>query len=176
MSVDPKTGEVSFIKAGQATIKATKTEDENSFYETATATYTLNIAKGTQSTLHFVRQNPEITWDANNTSFENALQGGSGNGELSYEIIEQKRLNGEKADTSVATIDKSTGKLTILSTGTVKVKGTKAGDESYKEATAEYELTIKKADQSIAFQETTKTVVWYKRIYICHGEYWNRNG
>lgn len=75
MSVDPKTGEVSFIKAGQATIKATKTEDENSFYETATATYTLNIAKGTQSTLHFVRQNPEITWDANNTSFENALQG-----------------------------------------------------------------------------------------------------
>lgn len=56
MSVDPKTGEVSFIKAGQATIKATKTEDENSFYETATATYTLNIAKGTQSTLHFVRQ------------------------------------------------------------------------------------------------------------------------
>ncbi|MFR2113853.1 MAG: Ig-like domain-containing protein [[Ruminococcus] lactaris] len=58
VSVDPKTGEVSFIKAGQATIKATKTEDENSFYETATATYTLNIAKGTQSTLHFVRQNP----------------------------------------------------------------------------------------------------------------------
>ena len=165
VSVDPKTGEVSFIKAGQATIKATKTEDENSFYETATATYTLNIAKGTQSTLHFVRQNPEITWDANNTSFENALQGGSGNGELSYEIIEQKRLNGEKADTSVATIDKSTGKLTILSTGTVKVKGTKAGDESYKEATAEYELTIKKADQSIAFQETTKTVVYGTKEY-----------
>ncbi|WP_302234883.1 carboxypeptidase regulatory-like domain-containing protein [[Ruminococcus] lactaris] len=165
VSVDPKTGEVSFIKAGQATIKATKTKDENSFYETATATYTLNIAKGTQSTLHFVRQNPEITWDANNTSFENALQGGSGNGELSYEIIEQKRLNGEKADTSVATIDKSTGKLTILSTGTVKVKGTKAGDESYKEATAEYELTIKKADQSIAFQETTKTVVYGTKEY-----------
>ena len=165
VSVDPKTGEVSFIKAGQATIKATKTEDENSFYETATATYTLNKAKGTQSTLHFVRQNPEITWDANNTSFENALQGGSGNGELSYEIIEQKRLNGEKADTSVATIDKSTGKLTILSTGTVKVKGTKAGDESYKEATAEYELTIKKADQSIAFQETTKTVVYGTKEY-----------
>ena len=165
VSVDPKTGEVSFIKAGQATIKATKTEDENSFYETATATYTLNIAKGTQSTLHFVRQNPEITRDANNTSFENALQGGSGNGELSYEIIEQKRLNGEKADTSVATIDKSTGKLTILSTGTVKVKGTKAGDESYKEATAEYELTIKKADQSIAFQETTKTVVYGTKEY-----------
>lgn len=165
VSVDPKTGEVSFIKAGQATIKATKTEDENSFYETATATYTLNIAKGTQSTLHFVRQNPEITWDANNTSFENSLQGGSGNGELSYEIIEQKRLNGEKADTSVATIDKSTGKLTILSTGTVKVKGTKAGDESYKEATAEYELTIKKADQSIAFQETTKTVVYGTKEY-----------
>ena len=165
VSVDPKTGEVSFIKAGQATIKATKTEDENSFYETATATYTLNIAKGTQSTLHFVRQNPEITWDANNTSFENALQGGSGNGELSYEIIEQKRLNGEKADTSVATIDKSTGKLTILSTGTVKVKGTKAGDESYKEATAEYELTIKKADQSIAFQEMTKTVVYGTKEY-----------
>ena len=125
----------------------------------------MNIAKGTQSTLHFVRQNPEITWDANNTSFENALQGGSGNGELSYEIIEQKRLNGEKADTSVATIDKSTGKLTILSTGTVKVKGTKAGDESYKEATAEYELTIKKADQSIAFQETTKTVVYGTKEY-----------
>jgi len=74
-------------------------------------------------------------------SFTKAItNSGSGTGAISY----------ESSDVNVATVNSSTGEVTILKVGSTTIIATKAGDETYEHATAEYLLTVEPLQLVIA--------------------------
>ncbi len=162
-SVDSSTGEVTILKSGNVTIQAIKEGD--GAYNAAAAQYSLSIGIATQSALTFSISEPgNIKYGDGANKFANMAIGGSGTGAITYAII-----SGDSA-----TINSSTGEVTILKAGTITVRATKAGDDCYAPTTADYSLTIIKAEQSnftfsdvapddITFSSTNKT---YKNVAI----------
>ena len=138
-SIDSTTGILTILKAGDVTVKATRAADDK--YNEVTAEYTLTINKADQTNFAFENQNPEaITYDPKNNTFSNKASSDQGADNVTYTIT---------SDNDVASIDSTTGTLTILKAGTVTVKAVRAGDDCYN-ASAEinYTLKINKADQT----------------------------
>ena len=152
-SIDSTTGILTILKAGDVTVKATRAADDK--YNEVTAEYTLTINKADQTNFAFEKPNPEaITYDPKNNTFSNKASSDQGADNVTYTIT---------SGNGVASIDSSTGTLTILKAGTVTVKATRAADDKYKEATAEYTLTINKADQThFAFEKPNPEARTYK--------------
>ena len=151
-SIDSATGTLTILKAGDVTVKATRAADDK--YKEATAEYTLTINKADQTNFAFEKQNPGAITYKPGLTFENKATGNQGTGKITYEIT---------SGNDVASIDSATGTLTILKAGDVTVKATRAADDKYKEATAEYTLTINKADQTnFAFEKQNPGAITYK--------------
>lgn len=133
---DPSVSTVTLLKVGgPITVKATK--KGNSGYNDATATYKFSIVKANQSEMRFETSEPDaITYSPDGT-YVNKLIEGKGKGKVKYEI-----------DGDAAEINADTGVLTIIKSGTVTVTATKESDDSYKEKSVSYTLTINKADQT----------------------------
>ena len=151
-SIDSTTGILTILKAGDVTVKATRAADDK--YNEVTAEYTLTINKADQTNFAFENQNPEaITYDPKNNTFSNKASSDQGEDNVTYEIT---------SDNGVASIDSTTGILTILKAGDVTVKATRAADDKYNEVTAEYTLTINKADQTnFAFEKPNPEAITY---------------
>ncbi len=146
-------GKLTTKKAGTVTVKAVKAGDEN-YNDSEEISYTLTIKKADQEDFVFEDQNPEAKTYAPGLTFENAAKGGQSSADITYEITS---VNG------VASIDSSTGTLTILKAGDVTVKATRAADDKYNKVTAEYTLTINKADQTnFAFEKQNPGAITYK--------------
>ncbi len=146
-------GRLTTKKAGTVTVKAVKAGDEN-YNDSEEISYTLTIKKADQEDFVFEDQNPEAKTYAPELTFENAATGGQSAGNVTYTIT---------SDNGVASIDGATGTLTILKAGAVKVKATRAADDKYKEASAEYTLTINRADQTnFAFEKQNPEAITYK--------------
>ena len=144
-------GKLTINKAGTVTVKATRAADDK--YNEATAEYTLTINKADQTNFAFENPNPRAITYKPGLTFENKATGNQGTGKITYEIT---------SGDDVASIDDN-GKLTINKAGTVTVKATRAADDKYKEATAEYTLTINKADQTnFAFEKQNPGAITYK--------------
>ena len=142
-SIDSATGTLIILKTGDVTVKATRAADDK--YNEATAEYTLTINKADQTNFAFEKQNPGARTYKPGLTFENKATGNQGTGKITYEIT---------SGNDVASIDDSNGTLTINKAGDVTVKATRAADDKYNEATAEYTLTINKADQTnFAFEQ-----------------------
>ena len=152
-SIDSTTGILTILKAGDVTVKATRAADDK--YNEVTAEYTLTINKADQTNFAFENQNPEaITYDPKNNTFSNKASSDQGADNVTYTITSGK---------DVASIDDSNGTLTINKAGTVTVKATRAADDKYNEVTAEYTLTINKADQTnFAFEKPNPEARTYK--------------
>ena len=151
-TIDGETGKLIINKAGDVTVKATRAADDK--YNEATAEYTLTIEKAGQTDFAFEEQNPKAKTYAPGLTFENVAKGNQGTGKITYEIT--------RGD-DVASVDDSNGTLTINKAGTVKVKATRAADDKYNEVTAEYTLTINKADQTnFAFENQNPEARTYK--------------
>mgnify|MGYP004551411803 CR=1 FL=1 len=143
-------GKLTINKAGDVTVKATRAADDK--YNEATAEYTLTIEKAGQTDFAFEEQNPKAKTYAPGLTFENVAKGNQGTGKITYEIT---------IGDDVATIDGETGKLIINKAGDVTVKATRAADDKYNEVTAEYTLTINKADQTgFVFKETQHEITY----------------
>ena len=151
-SIDSTTGILTILKAGDVTVKATRAADDK--YNEVTAKYTLTINKADQTNFAFEKPNPEaVTYDPKNNTFSNKASSDQGADNVTYTIT---------SDNGVASIDIN-GTLTILKAGTVTVQATRAADDKYKEATAEYTLTINKADQTnFAFENQNPEARTYK--------------
>ena len=150
-SIDDGNGKLTINKAGTVTVKATRAADDK--YNEATAEYTLTINKADQTNFAFENPNPRAITYKPGLTFENKATGNQGTGKITYEIT---------SGDDVASIDDN-GKLTINKAGTVTVKATRAADDKYKEATAEYTLTINKADQTnFAFEKQNPGAITYK--------------
>ncbi len=135
-------GKIKTKKAGNITVRATKAGDNE--YKPATAEYTLTINPINQASLYFDTPDP-IKYESNLT-FTNTAKGGSGDGAISYSIVEG----------DAASIDDPTkGILNIKKAGTVTVKAVKAAEAGYSQATATYTLTINKGDLRLGFENPT---------------------
>ena len=139
------TGEVAIVGIGTTTITATKAG--NSDYNPATARYVLTIIpKVEQAAFAFASTN--LTKSFGDAVFTFTPTGGSGAGVITY----------LSSDTSVATIDATTGEVAIVGGGTTTITAIKAGDSDYHEATAHYNLIITKVEQAaFAFAPTSLT-------------------
>ena len=144
-------GKLTINKAGDVTVKATRAADDK--YNEVTAEYTLTINKADQTNFAFEKQNPGAITYKPRLTFENKATGNQGTGKITYEIT---------SGNDVASID-GNGKLTINKAGTVTVKATRAADDKYNEVTAEYTLTINRADQTnFAFEKPNPATITYK--------------
>ncbi|MFB0920347.1 MAG: YDG domain-containing protein, partial [Oscillospiraceae bacterium] len=88
----------------------------------------------------------DVTKTYGAAKFTYTATGGSGGGAVSY----------ASSDTSVATIDASTGEVTIKKFGTTTLTVTKAGDTTYTEASKSCTLTVDKAVLTATVGDYTK--------------------
>jgi len=96
-------------------------------------------------------ENERKTYGDNSNTFTKAISNsGSGTGAITY----------ESSDETVATVNSSTGEVTILKVGNTTIKATKAEDATYEHATAEYLLTVDPLQLTIANPTLTTTKVY----------------
>ena len=74
----------------------------------------------------------DVTVHANEKTVTNPIKRTKGDGSVTY----------KSSDENVATVDSETGKVTIVGAGTATITATAAETSSYKEASAEYTLTV----------------------------------
>ena len=141
--VDEATGMVTIKGEGTCTITATVQDSETYTYATKTASYTLTVTKAT-GTISFAKA--DINKTPGDSDFTNTLTN-TGDGTVTY----------TSSDTSVATVDETTGKVTIKEEGTCTITATVQDSETYTYATktASYTLTVQKAAGTISFSTTS---------------------
>lgn len=105
------------------------------------------LNKKNQATLAFAVEAPADVW-VGDSSYINVATGGTTDSAITYAVTE---------GSDCASINESTGELTITKAGTIKVTATKAGNDFYKDATAAYTLTAYAKDQTDFKFATTGT-------------------
>ena len=129
-TVNATSGVVSVLKAGSTIIKATFAG--NATYKAAVASYTLTVNKAeagiSYSETSFDVELNDDSFVAPTLNNPNALEG------ITY----------ASNNTTVATVNASTGALSLVTTaeGTVKITATFAGNDNYKSGSANYTITI----------------------------------
>ena len=127
-SVNSSTGEVTVKGAGTATITATAAA--TSTYGAASATYTVTINKANR-TITFA--NASVTKTYGDVNFTNVATK-TGDGTIVY----------SSSDTNVASVNSSTGEVTIKSAGVVNITASVAATSNYNATSVSYTLTINK--------------------------------
>ena len=90
-----------------------------------------------------------------NLPFRQIASGGSGIGAITY----------SSSNTAIATVDASSGRVTINGVGTTQITASKAADNNYHVAHAYYTLTVTKASQTIAFAEGNHTATFGNNLF-----------
>lgn len=144
-TVNPYTGEVTIKGAGSTTITATFGGDAT--YEEGEASYELTVSKAAP-TLSFASENA--------TGREGEAFDGN---ELSNP--ENLTVSYSSSDTGVATVNESTGAITIVAGGTTTITASFSGNDTYTAGSASYTLKVlatptipAMSDEEIAWGET----------------------
>ena len=141
-TVDPSTGAVTLVSAGETTITATFAGNDN--YNAANDSYTLTVAKAdaVSSDLSFATGTATATFgDATVTSPE-------------LNNPHQLPLTWSSSNEGVATVNTS-GVVTIVGAGETVISAAFAGDEAYIANTISYTLSVNKADATVTFASKT---------------------
>ena len=138
-TINASTGVVTFTKAGSVTVIATVANTEAYTYETTTASYTLTVSKAAGS-ISYPSTMTSVEKTIGDAAFTNTLTH-TGDGTVEY----------TSSDTKVATIDKSTGEVTIVGVGTTTITATVTDgtNYTYDPKTATYTLTVKAPDPDV---------------------------
>ncbi len=160
-TVDVKTGEVTFVKAGIVSITATKAGTSNAFASSeAQYTLTIELAEGT------------IIEYADTSATQVFSEGGTYTHPLTKTTVAEDLgdITYTSSNTDIATIDIN-GEVTFVKAGIVSITVRKAATDKYKASEATYELSIKK------FKPTTKAalVAEIKRAINAKGNKVNLN-
>lgn len=143
-SIDSETGSLKINKAGKFAVTAMKLGDDDYLDGPVSKTSVITVKKADQTGFAFANPAPEkVVFNAGDNTFTNAADGGAGDGEVTYAIK-------EGADVAELT-DAKNGTIKFKTAGVVTVAATKAEDDRYNAATAEYTLEIEKAEQKIEF-------------------------
>lgn len=144
-------GTLHLLKAGSVVVEATRAADDK--YKEVKAQYTIEIKKASQKILQFEIETPEDAAITDGT-FSNEASGGSGTGQIIYEITTGSEYASIEDNTSPV--------ITLKKIGTIVVKATKLGDERYEDSSPiTYTLTIKKAQQEALEFLTTNPEITY---------------
>lgn len=151
-------GEITILSAGETTITASFTGNEN--WKESTASYTLNIKKhitelsfGTETTYNVnlgeTFNSPKATAATkNNKEYDGTITYGS-------------------SDANIAEVNVETGDVEIKGAGTVTITATAAATEAWTEATASYTLTIT--------DPNAPKILFYESFDKCNGTGGNDN-
>ena len=142
-TVNSLTGVITeLLKAGSTTITASY--PGNATYKPAVASYDLNVTEKIPHGLAYaVTEVEKLTTDA---AFTNTLTNGNSLA-VSY----------SSSATGVATVNSSTGEVTIKGAGETTITASFAGDEDYEAGNASYTLTVSKATPTLAFASANAT-------------------
>ena len=151
-SFDKETGTVTMHGKGTVTIEAVKEGDD--CYLPISAEYTLTINRAAQQGFAFTSSVPKaLTYNDGDNKFDLSTEGGNGAGSVTYSV---------KTGDAVSINENH---VTVLKSGKVEIKATKAETNEYEAATATLNLEIDKAPQYIAFENTTTTSVVYGNAF-----------
>ena len=138
-TVNSSTGEVTIVGKGMATITASTIGDDN--YAADDISYNIMAQRHTAD-LAF---NEPTAWAKIGTAFTPPTLSNP------YKLT----LTWTSSDKTAATVNASTGEVTIVAPGATTITATFAGDKAYIEGTASYALTIGKGEASLSFPETS---------------------
>jgi uncharacterized protein YjdB len=138
LTVNATSGLATGMSVGSATVTATKAADTG--FTQARATYTVNVTLAQQA-IAFAQAGP-LTLPIGAT-VTNTASGGGGTGAITY----------QSSNTSVLTIDPTSGLATGMTVGSATVTATKAADASFSQAQATYTVNVTLAQQAIAFAQ-----------------------
>lgn len=140
-SVDPATGKITLLKAGTFTLQVQKAGDD-CYNASAVVETEIEVLHKDQENFGFGETDKvTVTYNDNNNQYTLVATGGQSSKDIVYTVI-----SGD-----AATVNESTGVVTIVKAGTVTIQATKPADDKYNAANDSYELTIEKDEQSFTF-------------------------
>ena len=135
-TVNETTGAVTLVAAGETTIKASFAGNDN--YEAAEASYTLTVSEATPQTVTVTLTFSEKTVSATlGAEFQTPTL-----------TVTPEGLEGVKytsSNTDVATVNETTGAVTLVAAGETTITAKFAGNDNYEAAEASYTLTVNRA-------------------------------
>ena len=143
-TVNASTGVISaLLKTGSTTITATFAG--NATYKPAEVSYDLRVTEKTPHGLAYATA--EVAKLTTDDAFTNTLTNG-------YSLT----VSYSSSETDVATVNASTGEVTIKGAGSATITATFVGNEDYEAGSASYCLTVSKATPTLAFASTNATL------------------
>ena len=136
-TVSEETGVV--VAKAEGTVTITATVDDSRY--TGSASYKLTITRN-ESGLAFASATATATYGAAFTAPE-------------LKNAHSLPVKYESSDKTVATVDETSGKVTLLKAGETTITAKFAGDDTYAAASASYVLTVKKAKATLTFGATS---------------------
>ena len=134
-------GKVTIVGAGETIIKATFAGNDT--YEAAEASYTLTVSK-IATELKFSTETATATMNA---EFEAPT--------LTKTPEDLQGMEFTSSNEAAATVDKTTGAVTLVGAGETTIKAAFAGSTVYEAAEASYVLTVSKAKTELKFSAAT---------------------
>ncbi len=125
-TVNSSTGAVTIIGAGSATITASAASNTN--YDAASGNYALTVGKATPT----VTAGADASKTYGDAAYTQAASVTDGAGTISY----------ASSNTAVATVDSSTGAVTIIGAGSATITASAASNTNYDAASGNYALTV----------------------------------
>lgn len=140
-TINASTGLVTVAHEGSVTVKATAAAIEGTFLS-SNDSYTLTVTDNrTDAPISFSSATAEATmgedFDAPVLNNENGLN-------VTY----------SSSNEAVATVNTTTGAVTLVASGTTNIIATFTGDATYKYTTAQYELTVNGGPQALPYEES----------------------
>lgn len=148
-TVDEATGEVTITGVGETVITASAQADET--HLEGSASYTLTVTK-TERSVSFAEASQTVTYG--DPVVLQTLTGVTDADVITYSITE-----GE-----AATIEN--GALKLVKAGTVTITATVAETDTQNECSASYTLTVEKAQRTVSFEESSKTVTYGDAVVL----------
>ena len=157
-TVNEKTGEVTIIGAGSATITATVVDGNNYTYGTKTATYTLNVSAKQEEEPEPQPEpvEPTLNWGGEEIEILeiSLIFGGDYSGMPTLYNPANLTVEYSSSNKDVATVDEN-GAVDIVAAGTTIISAAFAGNDDYTKKTASYTLTVSKAKTELKFSAAT---------------------
>jgi len=130
ITVDSSTGAATIVAVGTAVITATKASDEN--YLETSGTLNITVEKAAPPQMAFAAGDSTVI--SYGGQIDTSLVEIAGSGNIAF----------QSSDSSIITVDSSTGAATIVAVGTAVITATKAGDENYLETSGTLNITVEK--------------------------------
>ena len=135
-------GSITLVAEGETTITATAAA--NDAYESSSASYTLTVEGNLKSA--------GLSWSSSSYTATLATE------DNSYPTLSNPnslKVSYSSSDSSVATVDASTGTVTLVATGTTSIIATSEANETFAAGSASYTLKVVKQDVTLTWSESS---------------------